>query len=146
MLKHNLLIMFRSFKQNKSTFFINLIGLSTGLVCALLIYLWVNDELHVDKFNENDDQLYQVFSNHEYSSGIITEKATSFKLEENLAADLPEIKDIACYVNFGDYISLSSGNSNIRGKGIFASKDYFNIFSFPLLVGNKNNVLSHRNI
>ena len=63
MFKHNLLIILRNFQRNKSSFMINLIGLSTGLACALLIYLWVNDELHVDKFHANDTRLYQVMKN-----------------------------------------------------------------------------------
>ena len=54
MLKHNLKIFFRNIKKNKSVFLINIIGLSTGIACALLIALWVFDELSVDKFHEND--------------------------------------------------------------------------------------------
>src|SRR5689334_16336393 len=63
MFRHNLLIAYRNFLKYKSSFFINLIGLSTGLACVLLIYLWVNDELHVDKFHINGDRLYQVREN-----------------------------------------------------------------------------------
>ena len=43
MLPYPLLLLYRNFKRFKSTFFINLIGLSTGLACALLIYLWISD-------------------------------------------------------------------------------------------------------
>jgi hypothetical protein len=60
MLRHNLLLIYRNFKKFKSTFFINLIGLSTGLACALLIFLWVKDELGVDKFHEKDSRLFEV--------------------------------------------------------------------------------------
>lgn len=48
MLKHHLLLIYRNPRKDKSTFLINLIGLSTGLASALLIFLWVNDELQVD--------------------------------------------------------------------------------------------------
>ena len=54
MFRHNLLLSYRNFKRYKSSFFINLIGLSVGLASALLIFLWVNDELNVDKFHEKD--------------------------------------------------------------------------------------------
>ena len=50
----------RNFTKNKQFSLLNLLGLSTGLACVLLIYLWVNDELSVDHFNANDNQLYQV--------------------------------------------------------------------------------------
>jgi len=65
MLRHNLILTFRKFKRNKTSFLINLIGLSTGLACALLIFLWVTDELQVDKFHEKDSRIYQVAINAE---------------------------------------------------------------------------------
>lgn len=63
MFYYNLKIAFRNFKTNKSTFLINLIGLSTSLACTLLIGLWVMDELSYDHFHEQDAQLYQVMEN-----------------------------------------------------------------------------------
>jgi hypothetical protein len=60
MLQHYFILIYRSFKRFKSTFFINLIGLSTGLASALLIYLWVHDELTMDKFHNKDNRLYMV--------------------------------------------------------------------------------------
>src|SRR5687767_1739566 len=59
MFRHNVLITYRNFLRHKSSFFINLTGLSTGLASAIMIYLWVADELSVDKFHQKDEQLYQ---------------------------------------------------------------------------------------
>lgn len=58
MFKHNLLITWRGFMRQKSTFLINLAGLSSGLACVFLICLWVNDEWQVDNFLEQDDRLF----------------------------------------------------------------------------------------
>ncbi len=147
MLKHNLLIIFRNFKRSKSTFFINLIGLSTGLACALLIYLWVNDELHVDKFNKNDSQLYQVMGNQQQSQGIITGEGTPDLLADALADEVPEVKYAAAVTPsswFGNF-TLSHGNKNIKAIGQFAGKDFFNVFTYDLLQGNPNEILSTDN-
>ena len=57
MFRHNFLIAFRNLRRYKGSFLINLMGLSTGLATALLIYLWVNDELSIDKFHLNDRRL-----------------------------------------------------------------------------------------
>ncbi|HEY5917938.1 MAG TPA: hypothetical protein VIU13_11075, partial [Chryseolinea sp.] len=73
MLRHNLVIIIRGLRRFKRTFVINLVGLSVGLASALLIFLWVNDELTVDKFHEKDERLYQVMTN----------------LEENTIVDTP---------------------------------------------------------
>ncbi|MEJ0030889.1 MAG: hypothetical protein WDO15_11190 [Bacteroidota bacterium] len=56
MFKHNLLITFRNFVKYKSTFLINIAGLSTGLATVFFVYLWVNDEWSKNRFNENDDR------------------------------------------------------------------------------------------
>src|SRR6478736_7162029 len=92
MVRHNLLIAFRNFLRYKSSFFINLIGLSSGLACALLIYLWVNDELLVDKFHVNRDRLYQVKENVEQDGGMITRITTAGPTAEALVAEMPEVE------------------------------------------------------
>ncbi len=93
MFRHTLLLAYRSFLRFKSTFFINLVGLSTGLAGALLIYLWVNDELLVDRFHEKDSQLFQVMKNASYSGNeITTYEATPGRLPEALAAEMPVVE------------------------------------------------------
>ena len=54
MIKHAIKLAFRTFSRHKASFLINVVGLSTGLACALLIFLWVQDEKSVDQFH--DDQ------------------------------------------------------------------------------------------
>ncbi|HLF33020.1 MAG TPA: ABC transporter permease, partial [Cyclobacteriaceae bacterium] len=91
MFRHNLLLIFRNFKRFKSTFFINLIGLSSGLTCALLIYLWVHDELSTDRFHEMDSRLYQVFKNNPQADGTMeTMPFTPAIMAQAMAEDLPE--------------------------------------------------------
>jgi putative ABC transport system permease protein len=60
MFRNNFKIAWRNFLKDRQFSLLNLLGLSTGLACAILIYLWSTDELHIDKFNEKDDQLFQV--------------------------------------------------------------------------------------
>lgn len=91
MFKHNLLLIYRNFKRFKSTFFINLLGLSTGMACALLIFLWVNDELSIDKFHENDEQLYQVYLHHDEKGEIRSAPPVPALLADVLEEERPEV-------------------------------------------------------
>ena len=147
MLKHNLLIVFRTFKRSRGTFFINLIGLSTGLACALLIYLWVNDELKVDKFHELDQQLFQVMENRETSDGILTSPTTPGILAQALVEEMPEVKYASSTAEPPqiDNVTLSYNNRNILASGKYAGKDYFKMFTYPLKQGDVKNVLSDKN-
>ncbi|AHM62864.1 hypothetical protein D770_23095 [Flammeovirgaceae bacterium 311] len=146
MFKHSLLLIYRNFLRFKSSFFINLIGLSTGLACALSIYLWVNDELSVDRFHENDSRLYQVLENHKNADGINTLRVTAGLLAESLADEMPEVVHAVSVIpsTRNPNLTLTVGDKDIRAAGQFVGKDYFNIFSFPLLEGDKDQVLADK--
>jgi hypothetical protein len=147
MLKHTLLLIYRNFRRYRSTFFINLLGLSSGLACTLLIYLWVNDELHVDKFHEKEGRLYQVLENWQEEWGLNTKGDTPHQLAGALAAEMPEVEYAVPMTppHFFPKMTLTYGGNNIRATGRFAGKDYFHVFSFPLTQGHKNQVLADRN-
>ena len=144
MLEHVLLISYRSFLQNKGSFFINLIGLSTGLVCAMLIYLWVNDELNVDRFHKNDDRLYQIMTNLSTPKGITTMELTPALLAEDLPEKLPEIESSTnSSVSFMSPEGVITEQENtLRTKGLFVGESFFNVFSYSLLEGNPDHLLN----
>jgi putative ABC transport system permease protein len=147
MLRHNFLIAWRNAKKDKSTFLINLIGLSTGLACVLLIYLWVNEELSVDKFHKNSARIYQVIEHVEFSDGVQTLIETSGPMAELLADEMPEVEYAAASIPpnwFGEHL-LSVGENHLKATGQLVSKDYFNIFSYELIQGDKNRVMEDPN-
>lgn len=143
MLQHNLLITLRSYMRYKSAFLINLTGLSTGLACTLLIYLWVNSELQVDQFHENNDRLYQVVSNNEGTIGISTNYATPALLPQTLALQFPEV-EYATTQSWTAPYTLSFEQKNIKASGQYGGEDYFNVFSYELLQGDKSSVLKNK--
>ncbi len=145
MFRHNLLIAYRNFLRYKSSFFINLIGLSSGLACALLIFLWVNDEWHVDKFHANRDRLYQVKENVEQDGGMITRISTAGPTAEALISEMPEVE--YAVTNTFDRIFhdvLSMDGNDVKADGLYASADFLKLFSFELVQGNKNGALSDK--
>ena len=143
MLRHSLLLLYRNFLRAKSYFTINLIGLTAGLVCTLLIYLWVVDELRMNQFHEKDDRLYQVMEHQQYADEIMTTTSTPGILAETLKADYPEVEHAATTTWIQDY-TLSVGELNVKAKGYSVGPDYFNIFSFRLLQGQPDQVLKDK--
>lgn len=148
MLKHHLLLIYRNLKKYKSSFFINLIGLSAGLTCALLIYLWVNDEMRMDKFHAKGTQLYQMMENENITGGINTSEGTSTILGEAMLAEMPEVEDAvaASPTLWLENSRLSVlAHQGVQAAGKFAGKDFFKVFSYPLVAGNINQVLQAKN-
>lgn len=148
MIKHNLKITWRGFLRNKTAFAINLIGLSTGLAAFLLIYLWVTDETRMDKFHEQEGQLYQIMHNLEMAQGTITTESTPVPLAATLTEEIPEVERAVTVNNFFNWPSreglLTAGEQAVIAEGRIAGKDFFQLFSYPLLQGNPDQVLSNK--
>ncbi|HEY5824198.1 MAG TPA: ABC transporter permease, partial [Cyclobacteriaceae bacterium] len=140
MLRHNLLLIYRNFKRFKSSFFINLIGLSTGLACVLLIYLWVTDELSVDKFNDKDDRLFRAMEHRVKADGIWTSPNTSGPTADALLEDMPEV-EAAITTTWPQSYLLSVGDKSLSVNGRYAGADFFKMFSYELIQGNADKVL-----
>lgn len=141
--KHNFILTYRNFSKYRSQFLINLTGLSTGLACVLFIYLWVADEKQIDGFHENNDRLYQVMSNHKDASGISTWKGVPGLLLEEIQSTIPEVENSVAVTDAHEN-TLSVGKSYFKANGKFASQDFFDVFSYPLMEGNKNKSLSDK--
>ncbi len=147
MLIHNLLLIYRNFRHHKSSFLINLVCLSTGLASALLIYLWINDEISIDKFHEKDAQLFQVMKN-KFEAGVIqTNEFTPGLLANALAEEMPEVVNaVPVFPPSGFYAQgiITTEKKNVRAKSKFVGKDFFNIFSYRLLHGDRDKVLNDK--
>lgn len=139
-------IAWRNLVKDKQFTVINVIGLSAGLACALLIFLWVHDESSYDKFFKNDDRLYQLMERRTYDGEAHTSEASSGLLSEAVKQQVAGAEYAAAVAPpdwFPQY-TLSVGDKNIKVTGQYAGKDYFNIFSFKLIEGNKNSVLENK--
>lgn len=146
MLKHNILITFRNFSRHKSSFLINLVGLSTGLAAVLLIYLWVSDELNTDKFHTKGDRLYQVMGNYKDAENINTWNGMPTGLASALKAEFPEIEYAvgATDRSWGLDFTLEIHEKKVVKTGRFVGKDFLNIFSYNLVSGSPNEVLKNK--
>lgn len=145
MLKTNMKLAWRSLKKDRQFTLLNLVGLSTGLACALFIYLWVTDELSVDKFNQNDSRLYKYMEYRKKADGIWTAHSSSFPTAAALAAEMPEV-EYAATTSEAENISLSvDGTREVQSSRRYVSKDFFNVFSYEILQGNRQQVLPDKN-
>ena len=149
MLKHNLLISIRSFRRFKSTFLINLLGLSSGLAATMLIYLWVHDEISMNRFDERDsDRHVQVIHTYPTSGTYHTniDGSTPNPLYERLVKDLPEIDYSIPVSGNEEYQGVFSANDkHIRGTYQFIGEGFFNVFPANFIQGNKEQFPSDKN-
>lgn len=136
-------IAWRNLIKDKEFSFLNILGLSTGLACVFLIYLWVYDELHVDKFSKHDAQLYQVLKRQSDGSGAIRiGENTQGLLATSMAKDFQEVETAVCIKKNMELGILSLVDKQIRVNPVFASNGYIELFSYPMLSGKGLNASS----
>jgi ABC-type antimicrobial peptide transport system permease subunit len=146
MFKNHLRVAWRNLRKDYRFTILNLMGLSIGLACALLIWLWVSDELRVDKFFLRDDQLFQVLQNPPMADGtVFTTEHTPGILAESLKKEMPEVEEAATVVSTNQNDAsrgiLSAGEAHIKARELYATPNFFEVFSYPFLLGNKDQVL-----
>jgi putative ABC transport system permease protein len=146
MIKNYLKIAWRNLKKDKQFTFLNVLGLSAGLACTLLIYLWVHDELSYDQFFDKKDQIYQVMEHRTSGNQQLTDESSGL-VSEVLKLQNSEVQYAAALAppDWFQKSTLTSGDKNIKASGQYAGKDYFNIFSFKMLQGDRGKVLNDKN-
>ncbi|MEJ1237092.1 ABC transporter permease [Chryseolinea sp. T2] len=141
MLRHNLLIILRNARRSAGVFAINLIGLASGLTCALLIYLWVKDEVSMDAFYKNGDRIYFAWEHRKKADGIWTSSRTNGPLGQALKDEVPEV-ELTCTTTRSDNFSLQVKETELKVDGRYAGKDFFELFSLPMVEGKAGQVLN----
>ena len=140
-------IAWRNIIKDRQFTILNVIGLSAGIACTLLIYFWVFDEMSVDKFFQNEDRIYQVMEKRTEEGDSKLSDESSGLVSETILPLAPEIEYASPLAppDWFQPITLSVGEKNLKANGQYAGKDYFSIFSFKLLEGRKNKVLVDKN-
>jgi putative ABC transport system permease protein len=140
MLKNYLIVAIRSFLRQGLFSFINVVGLATGLACALFIFLWVSDEVKKDRFHADIDRIYHVVLNLHNPEGTITWAITPGPLAEEIRSSIPEVELVAPVANDGPRL-IQVEEKSYLSEGYFTHPDFFSIFSYRIVEGNDVNPL-----
>ncbi len=143
MIKNYFTIAWRNIMSNKVLFFLNILGLTSGLFCFLLIYLWISSENSINRYHANIDQLYSIYL--ESPDGTVKGYETSSLLYKELKTNIPEIEKVAAMTNHSLKSTFSNGTIVLKQNGKFVSQDYFEMFSFQILEGNASKALNAPN-
>ena len=141
MFKNYLLTAWRNFWKNRTFSLINTTGLALGMTCSLLIMLWIQDEKNMDGFHANKENLYSIFERQYYDGKIEAFHGTPGVLAEELKVKMPEVK-YAANMAWPDKEIFAAGDKVLKLEGTPAGKDFFSIFSFPLLQGKPETALN----
>jgi putative ABC transport system permease protein len=141
MLRNYLKVILRNIRKHKGYSVINITGLAIGMACCLLISIWVLDELGYDRFHENAPRLYRVEEDQDYSGRIYHVNVTPHPLAPALIEEIPEIIDATRYVWSGGFLFRYGENAFFEYNIRAVDPSFFQMFSFPLIKGEKDRAL-----
>jgi len=145
MIRNYLLIAWRNLWKNKTTSFINIFGLMTGITCCLLIGLYIYNELSFDKFQQKGNRIARVIMQYRFSTGDFNSgNFTSTKVFPTFRKNFPEVESGVRMSQRKMVVSVGSKQFDEPGV-MFADSTFFNLFSFKLLQGDKKDVISGLN-
>ena len=136
MIKNYLKIAWRSLAASKISSFINIGGLAVGMAVAMLIGLWIYDELSFDKYHKNFDHIAQVMQQQTFNGKIVTQEAIPFPLGDELRNHYGgNFKYLAMASWEGDHI-LSIDDKKISENGFFMEPQGPKMLGLKMLKGN----------
>jgi putative ABC transport system permease protein len=142
MLKNYLKTSFRNLLRHKSYTFINVLGLTVGLVTSIFILLWIIDELSFDSFHSDADRIFKVMVNNTYPDGKIeTYPTTPAKLKDVIIQEIPEV-ELAAQYSMETELLVRHETKAYNEIGIYADPTLFQILSFPIVKGSETKPLT----
>ena len=136
MLQNYFKIAFRNLIENKGYTFINVVGLATGMAVAVLIGLWMWDELTYNRYHKNYDRLAQVQQHNIYNGIKGTGQAMPYliadEIRNNFGSDFKYV--IQSTWNFGRILTV--GEKKFNKSGFYFEPEVIDMFSLNLLKGD----------
>jgi putative ABC transport system permease protein len=138
MLRNYIKLAWRNLIKNKLHSTINIVGLATGMAVALLVGLWIWDEISFDSYFRNHKRLAQVMANQTNDGETYTGKTVAMPLGDALRTKYAkDFKHVSLTSYGGDYL-LTAGDKRIARKGMWVQPDFIQMFTLTMLRGSHN--------
>ena len=132
----------RSFKRQRSYIIINILGLSIGIACSLLIALYVINEASYDKFNTKRDRIYRAILNGKIGGQEVTVSSSPAVMGPVIVKEFPEIEDFLRMNGYGPTVLEYNNQTFTEDHLVEADSSFFNFFSVPVLKGDLKSLLN----
>jgi len=147
MFKNHLTVAYRHLRKQKVDTTVSLLSLGLGLMCGLMILLYIQDELKYDRFHHNADRIFRVVLEVE-KSGQANNANGPFGLGPILKREFPDVIEQVRIRKMGQSVSRYVGYEDKKfneRRFFFAEPSLFSIFDFPLVKGDATTALSAPN-
>jgi putative ABC transport system permease protein len=148
MLRNYFKIALRSLLKNKMNTVINITGLSVGMVCCMLIVMYVADELSYDRYWANGERIYRMALERKYPDRSTKYAIIPASYAQDVKRDIPEVEESVRLIGLNGNAPtlLKYQNQTLEERNVMlADSSFFRVFQVPLLEGQPDRVLNRPN-
>lgn len=146
MLKNYLKVALRNLSRFKTYSFINIVGLTIGIACCLLILFYIQNELSYDRFNKNADRIFRINTHVKFGASEFNAPLSSDMMGPILKKDYPQVEEYTRIYCFGGSKLIKKGSEFItEPKVAYVDSTFFKVFTFPAIAGNTDKALDEPN-
>ena len=137
MFKNYFKIALRNLRNNKLYSFINIAGLATGMAVALLIGLWIWDEVSFNSYFSNHKEIAQVMVTQTMEHESETDESMAIPVGDALKSNYSDaIKSMSFISGNGNHV-LSVGEKKLPVSGMWVQNNFPEMFTLHMLYGNR---------
>jgi len=138
----NLKYIFRNIWKNKTSSFINVLGLSIGLASSIIVFLFIEFELSFDNYYKNKEQIYRITRTVSHANSTEQDGATPYPMAYSLRNDFPDFDFTSIYMSGSQDVLFD--NKVFREKNVlFVDSVFFSVFDFQFIAGSPEVILEH---
>ncbi len=142
MLSHYITTAFRALRRDKQYSIINVVGLAVALAAAILILLFIRDELSYDDWGLNADRLFRIegaIGSQDGSKEFVG--VSPGRLRDPIATSFPGDIEAISRLNFEGHLLLRDGDAFIETVG-YVDPGFFEMFDIPAIAGDRDAVFA----
>ncbi|MFY0689233.1 MAG: ABC transporter permease [Cyclobacteriaceae bacterium] len=147
MLKSYFLVAIRHLKRQPGYASLNILGLTIGIVSALMIALYLNQELSFDNYQENADRLYRVSSRISEPDNSFNWAVTQMPLGRTVKNEFTEVEQYVRFVRSGQvrFRKQDDESSYFVDDTYLVDSTIFDVFTYDFIMGDPENALNEPN-
>ncbi len=142
MFRNYIKIAFRNLWKDRKFTALNILGLSVAFGVAILLSMYALFELSFDQFHKNKDSLYQIYTTNQTPDGPEASTAESIPFAGALKKEVPGVEEITRYNGKGALVLYDE--KELSMSIAYVDPDFFSMFSFPILLGKKENPIEDK--
>ena len=145
MIRNYINIAFRNIIRNRTISVINISGLAIGLVCSILIFLWIQDETSYDRFHKNSGLLYRATLKGKVEGTEFHQTYTAPPFAKVFKQDFPQVEEVVRIGYYGEILVLVNERVFSDDMLIMADSTLFDVLSYKMIYGNPGTALTEPN-